>query len=228
MLWQWLAIVRLGGRKVHIDMPITREKIKNHFHYSIWQYVLLVVVAVFFWNLLFSTTQYRTPPERKVELYAEGYQDAEGVKSLDKIMETIHAEIVPEMEEVSYRFLTLDETYAPMQLMVWASAGEGDIFLVSEDRFHQMASGGALLDLQPYIDSGMLAVEGIDISAGIVRDEEMGKRSQYGIPADSLAGLEEAGLMVKGGILSVLAAERDREPAVRVLNHLLIYTQSGE
>ena len=50
-------------------LPITRERIRNHFHYAWWQYVLLVCLAVFGWNLLYTTTRYRSPESLKVEWY---------------------------------------------------------------------------------------------------------------------------------------------------------------
>ena len=40
-------------------LPSTRERIRTHFQYAWWQYVLLVCLAVFGWNLLYTTTRYR-------------------------------------------------------------------------------------------------------------------------------------------------------------------------
>ena len=53
-------------------LPITRERIRTHFHYAWWQYVLLVCLAVFGWNLLYTTTRYRSPEALKVEWYCQG------------------------------------------------------------------------------------------------------------------------------------------------------------
>ena len=50
-------------------LPITRERIRTHFHYAWWQYVLLVCLAIFGWNLLYTTTRYRSPESLKVEWY---------------------------------------------------------------------------------------------------------------------------------------------------------------
>ena len=40
-------------------LPITRERIRTHFHYAWWQYVLLVCLAIFGWNLLYTTTPWQ-------------------------------------------------------------------------------------------------------------------------------------------------------------------------
>ena len=206
---------------MRVHMPITKSKIRNHFHYGVWKYAVLVIAAIFFWNLLFTTTHYRTPNHLKVELYAEGYHSVENTAALDAMVAQIHEELLPEMEEVSYTLLTLDETYAPMQLMVWASAGEGDIYLLSREYFQQMAGGGAMLDLQPYIDDGTLNVEGINLAPGKVRDANTGERVQCGIPADSLGGLAERGLLTQGRFLSLLSTGENEKEAIQFLNYLL-------
>jgi len=202
-------------------MPITKDQIRNHFHYNLWKYVLLIVVAVFGWNLLFTTTSYRVPADRKVEFYAEGYQTDETAAAMDELVARIHRELLPEMEAVSYRFLFLDDTYGPMQLMIWASAGEGDLYLLTKEHFLQLTGGGATVDLRPYIDSGKLQVEGIHLAPGLVRDAETGQMVQYGIPADSLVRLAEYGLVTKGGILTVLGSGQNEEEAVLFLDELL-------
>lgn len=67
------------------------------------------------------------------------------------------------MEEVTFTPVAYDDTYGNMQLIVWASAGQGDLYTLSEEAYKNLASSGAMLDLQPYIDDGTLNVEGIDL-----------------------------------------------------------------
>ena len=59
-------------------LPITRERIRTHFHYAWWQYVLLVCLAIFGWNLLYTTTRYRSPESLKVEWYCQGVGGSTG------------------------------------------------------------------------------------------------------------------------------------------------------
>ena len=55
-----------------LKMPITKNKIRNHFHYSFWKYLVLIAIALFGWNLIYTTTRYRPPENAKIEFFAEG------------------------------------------------------------------------------------------------------------------------------------------------------------
>ena len=55
--------------------PITKEKFQNHITYSSWKYILLVVAAIFGWNIIYSVTQYQPPEEKKVILGIFTYGD---------------------------------------------------------------------------------------------------------------------------------------------------------
>ena len=205
-----------------LHMPITSAKVKTHFHYHLWKYLLLAVLSIFGWNLLFTVTQYRVPEDRKLEFYADGTVMGENAEALDALMAQIHADVLPDMEEVSYTMLDSSEMYGQMQLVVWATAKQGDVYLLQRDRFIQMAQGGAMVNLQPYIDDGTLQVEGLTLSGGKMKNSETGEASQWGIPADGLAKLSEYGINPQGAVLSVLAASGNEAAAVQFLNYLLI------
>lgn len=209
-----------------MPLPITKARIQHHFHYSLWKYILLIALSIFGWNLLFTTTHYRSPEDKKVEFYADGYYDEAAGANMDALLEKIHSEVMPEMEEVTMTMLTIDETYGNVQLTVWVSAGQGDVYLLFHDRFLSLAQGGAFIDLQPYIDQGLLHVEGIDLTRGQVRDEETGMLVQCGIPADSLKGLYGYGVAVEEATFGILASSGNEEYAVRFLDYLL--THMGE
>ena len=211
-----------------IHMPITKEKIKNHFQYSLWKYVVLIVAAILFWNLLHTVTRYQTPGHLKMEFFAEGYQGEGQRQSAEQMMDTVYKSMMPHMEEVSYTLITLDENYGAMQLTVWASAGEGDVYLLEKENFFQMAQSGAMLDLQPYVDAGILRVEGLSLADGMVRDMDSGERFLYGIPADSLTGLKDMGLRTDGGFLSILQLSENKQEAVAFLNYVLTHMGSAE
>ena len=55
-----------------LTFPITKERIRNHFAYAWWQYVLLICLAIFGWNLLYTTTRYRSPNDQRLERYYGG------------------------------------------------------------------------------------------------------------------------------------------------------------
>ena len=56
------------------DNRITRKRLKNHFVYGWWKYLLAVVLCVMGVDLIFSMTAYRPPEDKKIELYmCNGY-----------------------------------------------------------------------------------------------------------------------------------------------------------
>ena len=107
-----------------ITMPITKKRIETHFHYAWWIYALVLVIGIFGWNLMHTVTRYQSPPELKVELYFGGYQLDDGTGA-EALMEKAHQEALPDMEEVTYRLIMMDDMYGDMQLTTWAFAGEG-------------------------------------------------------------------------------------------------------
>lgn len=202
-------------------LPITRERIRTHFHYAWWQYLLLVCLAVFGWNLLYTTTRYRSPEELKVEWYCQGLVDSQTQEKLDALMEQLRLELFPDMEEVTFTPIAYDQTYGDMQLMVWASAGQGDLYMLERDQFQNLASGGAMAQLTPYIESGALSTGDIDLSAGYVTDPETGKKYLMGIPADSLTGLTAYGINPEGCVMSLLAKGGNLDNTLKLMQWLI-------
>ena len=202
-------------------LRITRERIRNHFHYAWWQYVLLVCLAVFGWNLLYTTTRYRSPESLKVEWYCQGLVDTQAQEELDALMEQLRLELFPEMEEVTFTAVAYDQTYGDMQLMVWVSAGQGDLYMLEREQFENLASAGAMAPLTPYIESGALQTGEIDLTAGYVTDPETGEKYLMGVPTDSLTGLQAYGIDPEGHVLSLLSNGGNLDNTVKLMQWLI-------
>lgn len=203
-----------------LQMPITKEKIRTHLAYAWWQYALLLVAAIFGWNLLFTTTHYRSPAHLVVDWYYDGAAPQEAEKSIDGLMDELHASLFPDMEVVTFSPVLLDQTYGAMQLTIWVSAGEGDLFMLANENFQTIMNGG-LMDLQPYIDDGTLNTEGLTLDKGYVMDSETGKKTLYGIPAENLPKLIPYGLRCEGEVLCVSATGGNIDHTVMLLAWLL-------
>lgn len=201
--------------------PINRERVRHHFHYCWWQYAILIVIAIFGWNLLYTMTHYRSPENKKVEWYFEGGCGMNAQSLADELLSRVAPELLPDMEEVTFAIVGQDETYGSMQLMVWMAAGQGDLYQLKRESFTRFAAEGSMVDLQPYVDSGLINVEGIDLTAGMVKNPETGEKCLYGIPADSLKGLEACELLPDGTVLSLLAAGGNTENSVKLLAWLV-------
>ena len=197
--------------------PVTKARIKNHFHYDWWRYLALVAGAILLWNLLYNMTHYRSPENLKVELV---YETA-NMQSTDALMNMAHEEALSDMEEVTFIAGGYDETYGQMQLTVWAAAGTGDLYALPKERFKNFAESETFVDLQPYVDSGELQLGDLDRSSGYVRLSETGERILAGIPMDGLTWLNAYELPVEGYYMSVLAKSGNEENTVRLMNWLL-------
>ena len=204
-----------------ISLPITKQRISSHFMYGWWQYVLLVVIAVFTFNILYTTTKYRSPEHLVVEWYYEGGLLEENEKKVSTYLETVKQNKLSSMEVVELIPTVLDDTYGSMQLMTWVSGGQGDLFQLTPTYFKQLASTSAVIDLQPYIDNGSLQVQGISLENGYVTETETGNVYLKGIPTDQLTSLSEYGIANKKMFLSVLANGGNVDNTIILLNELI-------
>ncbi len=205
---------------MNFQMPITKRRITHHFQYAVWMYLILIVLALFGWNLIYTTTRYRSPENLQVEFYVQASTTSED--ALNGLVDRIHEEIMPEMEQVTATILSLtDDYYGNMQLTVWISAAQGDVYLLAKDYFETYAASGAFMDLQPYVDSGLLDTEGLDLTGGTVKQTDENITGLYGIPADSLTGFADYAVGTDGMVLCVLYNNGNDEYSIKFLNYLL-------
>lgn len=209
-----------------IKTPLTARALKNHFTYGSWKYLLLVVAAVFGWNLIYTTTQYRPPDDKKIDFYvASNSADSE---ALNAWLEAARLSDFPDMELIEpYVIMEGSEDYASqMQLSTYIMAGEGDVYLLEADRFKTYAAQGAMLPLDAYVADGTIDTQGLDLSAGYVTIEETGERVLAGIPADSLFGLiNQFGVDCRGRVLSIMVRSGNESNAVKFVDYLLKHMQ---
>ena len=169
--------------------PITREKIQNHITYSSWKYILLVVVAIFGWNLIYTTTAPETPEDKKVVMgiYAYGEQD-----EIDVYMEQTRLSLLPDMLELTAEYITPDEMYGDMILSTRFAARECDIYILPRSQFQSYAAQGAFMPLEEVLPDLIADLEaaGVSLSRGYRSVEETGEKHQYGIPCAEMTTLQ--------------------------------------
>lgn len=201
---------------------ITKSWLKNHMVYSWWKYLLLLAVCVMSVDMLFAITAYRVPEEKKVEIYIlNSYVDADAVQ----------AELAPlffsrceDQEELSVMNINIgsDDMYARMQFTTYMSARQGDIYMMPDGEIPNLVQEGAevLVELTPYIESGVLDLRGIDVSRGVMKDSQ-GNEGVYAIPADSLYGLLAHGNDPAGSSICLPAFGGNSDNAVSALDELI-------
>lgn len=205
---------------MNIQIPITKKRIQNHFNYFWWAYVLIIALAILGWNLIHTVTRYQSPPELKVEWFFGGYQTDNGTGG-ETLMKRAHQEVLPDMEVVSYLQIMTDDAYGSQSLTTWAFAGEGDLYTLNRESFQNMAGGGAMMNLQPYVDSGELNVDGIDLTGCYVTVPESGEQWLCGIPMSALPGLSQYSLYGDDHIMCVLINGGNDANTVKLLGWLL-------
>ncbi len=168
--------------------PITREKFQNHITYSSWKYILLVAVAIFGWNIIYSMTQYQPPEEKKVILGVYSY--GEDV-NITPYMQRVQQELLPEMEDVSAQYIVPDETYGVMILSTRIAARECDMYVLPRTEFQNYAAQGAFMPLDEVLPELIADLEaaGVSLSRGYRTNDETGEKHQYGIPCADLPGM---------------------------------------
>ena len=196
--------------------PVTRKRLRNHLTYSWWKYALLIVFAVFGWNIIYTVTQYRAPEDKKVtvNMYVYGDQDA-----LNAYMAEVNATLMPEMEQMDSIFTALDDSYGDMILSTHMAASEGDIYLLDRTHFQQSAAAGAFLPLETETELvAMLEGAGVSLSQGWRTESETGARHLYGIPCAALPGMASYVYMPDDCYMAVLISNQNDENVLRFLN----------
>lgn len=174
---------------------ITKKWLKNHWHYNWWKYMLLVCVCVLGVNVLFTTTAYRSPEHKKIELYVcNGYVDQQ---TMQQQVSELFFERLPEQEELTVMNinLTANDVYVQMQYTTYLAAQQGDVLLLPESEVYKLSESGAdnaLMELTSYIENGTVDLQALNVQPLVLKDSQ-GKEGVYAIPADSLFGLFELG-----------------------------------
>lgn len=202
---------------------ITKKWLKNHFHYSWWKYLGVVAISIMGIDMLFTSTAYRPPEEKKLELYmCSGYTDSIALQ--EALWPQIQARY-PEQEELSVMNIDLStgDMYANMQFTTYTAAQQGDVLLLPQAEVYKLAAEGAdiaFLELTPYLENGVIDPRGIDLSAGMMKSES-GETGLYAIPADSLYGLSEFYCLPEGTMLCATSYGGNDERAAGLLNMLI-------
>lgn len=205
------------------DNRITKHRVKNHWTYSWWKYLLMAVCVVFGVNIFFTTTAYRAPEEKKVEIYlCSGWADAQKAQT---DLWPLLLQIAPEQEELQVANIDLvsEEYYSIMQYSTYMAAQQGDILLLPIKEFKKYASDEAysyFADLTPYLDAGMLFAGDTELTAYTYPNADA-QPGVFGIPADVLYGLMDYGIDPAETVLAITAYSGNEETCVRMLQAIL-------
>ena len=201
---------------------ITKSWLKNHWAYSWWKYLVLTAICIMGVNVLFTSTAYRAPEEKKIELYAAcSYVDQQ---ALYDQLSGLFFERFPEQEELVVMNINLasGDVYTQMQFTTYLAAQQGDVLLLPESQVYQLSAGGAdnaFLELTPYIESGVIDLERMGAETLVLKDSA-GVEGIYAIAADSLYGLFDLGCNTADSYLCLTSFGGNEDTAAGVLDML--------
>jgi len=202
--------------------PVSKERFRNHLTYSSWKYLLLIVLAIFGWNIAYTTTRYRPPEEKKVNVHMYVSGDYE---KLDAYMKKVQAEQMPDMEEMEASFQVLDQTYGAMLMTTYIAAGEGDIYILNTEYFQNYASGSMFVRLDEYPELvARLEEGGAKLNRGWRTETETGEKHLYGIQCSQLPGMSEYLLNPEESYLVVIVTNANEENVMKFLDILVTDT----
>lgn len=204
--------------------PITLAKMKYHFHYNAWRYVLLVALSIFGWNIIYTTTSYRPPENKKINFYISS--SGTEASQLDTYMTSLLETTFTDMEEMTAVVMASNDgsdPYTTMQLSTYIMAGEGDVYMLSVDDFKSYSQSGGMLPLEGHVESGAIDPMDSDLTVGYQTFIDGNETHLYGIPTDKLFGMmEQFGTDNRGMVLCIMARSGNEENAAKFINQLFI------
>ena len=169
--------------------PVTSKRIRDHFAYAWWKYLLLAVIAVFTVNIYYTMTRYQPPEEKKIVLglYAYGSETA-----LNEYMEQVRTTAMPDMELMEAQFIAMDEAYGEMILTTRISARECDLYALPRTQFQNYAADGGFMAIDQVLPElvALLEEQGVSLSRGWRELGDTGEKHLYGIPCAGLPGMK--------------------------------------
>ena len=221
---------------MRMKTPINGETLKHHMTYGLWKYALMAACVIMGWSLIYTTTAYRSPQNKRVDVYI--LSNTASSELVDAFLEPVWKEAVPEMETVNGVVMSLLDDYTTtMQLMTYMAAGEADIYFINEQYFKSYASQGYFLELEDLVENGQIDACGADLAKGYVSyveeydDQERPVKTSshlYGIPLDSFYGYMGGMQLDNRGMYAVITVNNQNDENVIPFFSALLKAGQGE
>lgn len=209
-----------------MQTPINKETLRSHMTYHWWKYLLILVAAMFGWNLVYTVTAYRPPKEKIADVYVECFRD-QGQAALDQWLAQVQETEMSDMEQMRSVMITNDAMYNNMQLSIFLSTDVGAIYMLTADSFQQCASNGLFIPLDEAEDVLAAAEEvGLDLQKGIRTESVSYEKHLFGIPLSGLPGLEKIGVRTEDTYMAI-NLNSGNEANLRKLMTIIIRTFAG-
>lgn len=206
---------------------LNKDTLKNHFSYSWWKYLLVLILGIMGVSLLYTLSKPRIPDDRKLEVIICG---ASMEQDFNAYLERVRINQMQDMKLMEMTVIPDDET-AIQYLTVRIGTQGGDIYILPKEHFEQMASSGALLPLED--DQELMEIlEGVDLESGWSTEGNSREMHIYGIPLRThpellpqFSGLEQY-FYVEDGYICLLHYGKNIENAKKFLRIMCQDTMS--
>lgn len=209
------------------NVYLNKEAVHNHFHYEWWKYVVAIFAIFIGWELIFTVTKPSTPANLKVDAYLMGdYMDPQYTTSLSKKA----LKDFTNQKEINFINSHLGDSKTDpsgwTKLSVYLNAGEGDVYIFDQEVFNAYVSKNCFLPLESYINNGTIkldtknALNSASLEKLTLSSDNLKGKHLFGLPADSLKGLDKMGFSTKNKIVVVTSYSKNTANSVKLVNWL--------
>jgi len=201
-------------------VEVSKETIRNHFHYDKWKYVLGIFLSIFTWSLLATVTAPQTPPEKKVDLYLVGGFMIE--EPAAEYAETMLVDF-PELWEINFYNIMIEgemEYMGRQKLMIMTGSQTGDIYIFKKDEFDTMASLGAFIPLDDYPEITRHFTKEQLEEFTYTTDLDPEPRI-YGVPVSDVDPIGKSFFNTEDAVIGVMAYSQNMEKSIEVMQWII-------
>lgn len=200
---------------------ITKERLKNHFHYGKWYYVVAIIFAVALVNIVLTVTQPQYPRESRISITMYGGVADEIVtqKWKNEILE-----ILPDNQrQVDIISSANADGSADMVIVARMAATDDDIIILSTEDMKNYAAQGAFVPLDDLIGrekiKELLGVT--DLSKYEMFVEGAPGDQIYYLPLNQVEGFDEIGLNGDNLSIGILMNSTNVQNAVICFEYIM-------
>ncbi|MDD3840184.1 MAG: hypothetical protein PHP06_06380 [Clostridia bacterium] len=196
------------------------ERLKNHFYYDWWKYIVGIIATFIIWSFIATVTRPQVPPEKKLDVYLVGsitYQD-----ELEELSEKM-LEDFPDLEEINFlpiQYKGEEDIYGRQKIFVLLGARSGDLFAFSEQDYKEIAGQGAFVNLDPFIDRGVIE-DNTDYQRYRLYADQESEKHLYGIPLEDITIFDNTSYSYKDKVISVVGYSQNKDNAIKFLKWLI-------
>ena len=193
-------------------LKITKERLKNHLHYTKWYYFAAIAVVLIIVNVAYTISEPRCPGENKVNImiYGGAAEEDATVKWENDMLGLLP----DDQREVNIlASISVDELTQPV-VMARIAAREDDVIVMDTENIKSYAAAEAFLPLDEYMDLDKIFAMYPDIDRSEFYTKISASQEEsahiYWLPLYAATGLEE--LNIYGENLGIAIAANSENP----------------